>query len=365
MHIILKEKYCYLFAQLVNWKEEGSALVRLALYTGEENPHVRQRHVHELSGKNCDKMTGICEMVVDGSTQYTAQFQNLGIIHIARREVKEIIKQRKKHGLIENLRHRRPNCTLEEIRQSITPTDLKKIDEEAEEEAKMDLNKVVLRFQAFKFDEKLRIYRPITPYVDSVPVVNLKNATTGELKIVRMSECSAPCTGGTEVWMLVEKVNKSKIKIKFFEIDADGNEVWSSYGDFSEADVHHQYAIVFRTPPYRYRNLRSSVRVKVQLERVNDRETDTSEPRDFTYYPESRKRLCPYSEEVEVEDAEDFHHIRGGQAKRLRQGSNEPLDLSDGNSGRPTEMYTDILDMLVYSSGEGMHYYSNKTYSVI
>lgn len=47
-------------------------LVRLALYTGEENTNLRRRHVHELSGKNCDKNTGICEMVVDHTTDYTA-----------------------------------------------------------------------------------------------------------------------------------------------------------------------------------------------------------------------------------------------------------------------------------------------------
>lgn len=42
-----------------------------------------------------------------------------------------------------------------------------------------------------------------------------ENASTGELKIVRMSECSAPCTGGTEVWMLVEKVKKCKSLLEF------------------------------------------------------------------------------------------------------------------------------------------------------
>ena len=41
-----------------------------------------------------------------------------------------------------------------------------------------------------------------------------ENASTGELKIVRMSACSAPCTGNTEIWMLVEKVRKSKKYLK-------------------------------------------------------------------------------------------------------------------------------------------------------
>lgn len=55
------------------------------------------------------------------------RFQNLGIVHIAKREVKDIISQRKKAELIEHARLRRPQCTTEEIRQSITPTDMKKV----------------------------------------------------------------------------------------------------------------------------------------------------------------------------------------------------------------------------------------------
>lgn len=48
------------------------------------------------------------------------------------------------------------------------------IDDEAEEEAKsMDLNKVVLRFQAFHYDKNIENYRPITLPVDSEVVFNL------------------------------------------------------------------------------------------------------------------------------------------------------------------------------------------------
>ncbi|XP_018017576.1 uncharacterized protein LOC108674175 isoform X2 [Hyalella azteca] len=312
--------------KLAKWSD-GPAVVRLALYTGEDNPNQRRRHVHELSGKNCDKDTGMCEVVVDHTTDYTATFQNLGIIHIAKRDVKDIIRQRKKAELIEHARLRRPHCTQEEIRQSITPTDLKKFDEEAEEIAKaMDLNKVVLRFQAFQYDTTHACYRPITRAVDSELVVNLKNASTGELKIVRISQCSAPCTGGTEVWMLVEKVKKTNIKIRFFECDADGNEVWSAYGEFSEADVHHQYAIIFRTPPYHSTNLRSPAHVKIQLERPNDR--DISEPRDFTYYPSNRKRQSPFMESARLDEDEDYPQGGGDRTKRMCHGSyTEPLDL--------------------------------------
>lgn len=52
------------------------------------------------------------------------------------------------------------------------------IDEEADEEAKsMDLNKVVLRFQAFQYDKSIEAYRPITLPVDSDIVYNLSEST--------------------------------------------------------------------------------------------------------------------------------------------------------------------------------------------
>jgi nuclear factor NF-kappa-B p105 subunit len=35
------------------------------------------------------------------------------------------------------------------------------------------------------------------------------------------------------------------IRIRFYEVDEDGNEVWEDYGRFNELDVHHQYAIAF------------------------------------------------------------------------------------------------------------------------
>lgn len=36
------------------------------------------------------------------------------------------------------------------------------------------------------------------------------------------------------------------VHIKFFELDENDREVWKAYGEFADADVHHQYAIVFR-----------------------------------------------------------------------------------------------------------------------
>jgi len=76
------------------------------------------------------------------------------------------------------------------------------------------------------------------------------------------------------------------IRIKFFELDDEDNEVWCDYGKFSELDVHHQYAIVFRTPPYRDTEIDKTVDVFLQLYRPTD--GDCSEPIKFAYKPSDK-----------------------------------------------------------------------------
>lgn len=67
------------------------------------------------------------------------------------------------------------------------------------------------------------------------------------------------------------------IEVRFFQ------DSWEGKGTFSQADVHRQVAIVFRTPPYRDANISEPIRVKMQLRRPSDREV--SEPVDFQYLP--------------------------------------------------------------------------------
>ncbi|XP_066951196.1 nuclear factor NF-kappa-B p105 subunit-like isoform X4 [Macrobrachium rosenbergii] len=345
-----KNKAAFPTVKLAKWNS-GPAVIRLMLYTAEENVNQRKRHVHELSGKNCDKETGICEVVVDEKCDYTAQFQNLGIIHIAKRDTREIIMRRKREELVAHLRLRKPQHSVEEICRSITQADLKRIDEEADEEAKsMDLNKVTLRFQAYQYDKNIERYRPITLPVDSDIVYNLKNATTGELKIVRMSACSAPCTGGTEIWLLVEKVRRNNVQVKFFELDNNDREVWTAYGEFSDSDVHHQYAIVFRTPRYRFTNLNTAVRVKVQLERPTDR--DTSEPLDFTYMPDSLKRSRIHLETA-LEEGKGSYNDPPSKRFNFNPYDSQAIDLSNNKcNGRGQEDSMPTPDILEFLAGE-------------
>lgn len=71
--------------------------------------------------------------------------------------------------------------------------------------------------------------------------------------------------------------------MRFYEQNDDGSDGWEAFGVFTEADVHHQYGIVLKTPPYKKLTIDSRVTVKVQLFRPRD--GSKSEPLDFEYKP--------------------------------------------------------------------------------
>lgn len=58
---------------------------------------------------------------------------------------------------------------------------------------------------------------------------------------------------------------------------------WEGRADFSQADVHRQVAIVFKTPPYEDLEITEPVTVNVFLQRLTD--GVCSEPLPFTYLP--------------------------------------------------------------------------------
>lgn len=119
----------------------------------------------------------------------------------------------------------------------------------------------------------------------------MKSALTGEVKICRLSAAVSSAEGGDDLFLLVEKVNKKNIKVRFFQ-ENNGETVWEDWGRFSETDVHHQYAIALRTPPYINKDIEHVVDVQIQL--VRDSDKDASIPMPFKYKPRhavsSRKR---------------------------------------------------------------------------
>nr|BBA16885.1 AG-p65 [synthetic construct] len=109
-----------------------------------------------------------------------------------------------------------------------------------------------------------------------------QGGSTAELKICRVNRNSGSCLGGDEIFLLCDKVQKEDIEVYF---TGPG---WEARGSFSQADVHRQVAIVFRTPPYADPSLQAPVRVSMQLRRPSDREL--SEPMEFQYLPDTDDR---------------------------------------------------------------------------
>ncbi|KAG7314122.1 hypothetical protein KOW79_022618 [Hemibagrus wyckioides] len=223
----------------------GPIRVRISLVT-KNQPY--KPHPHELVGKDCKH--GYYE--ADLPERRIHSFQNLGIQCVKKKDVPEAI-----------------SCRLQTQNNPFNIPEAKVWEEE------YDLNAVRLCFQATITLATGELY-PLTPVV-SQPIYDNRAPNTAELKICRVNRNSGSCRGGDEIFLLCDKVQKEDIEVRFFR------DSWESKGSFSQADVHRQVAIVFRTPPYCDTNLTEPVRVKMQLRRPSDREV--SEPMDFQYLP--------------------------------------------------------------------------------
>ncbi|XP_026673518.1 nuclear factor NF-kappa-B p110 subunit isoform X2 [Ceratina calcarata] len=261
--------------KLNNYSE--SAIIRCTLFTSDEELRIPHAHrlIRRVGGVDYDDP----HIEISSENDHIATFNGMAIIHTAKKNVKDEIIRKLQRQFLEERRKQNPNATLN-IR------DTAEIKTKAESYHKfVNLNSVALCFEAFISDGNGIMSRIADP-VYSNTINNLKSALTGELKICRINKLTSSVEGQEEIFMLVEKVGKKNIKIKFFELNSENNEIWSAYGTFSELDVHHQYAIVFRTPAYRDLNITSPRKVYIQLERPSD--GDISEPLQFTYKPSDR-----------------------------------------------------------------------------
>uniref|UniRef100_A0A9J8B9M6 V-rel avian reticuloendotheliosis viral oncogene homolog A n=1 Tax=Cyprinus carpio carpio TaxID=630221 RepID=A0A9J8B9M6_CYPCA len=223
----------------------GPLRVRISLVT-KNQPY--KPHPHELVGKDCKH--GYYE--ADLQERRIHSFQNLGIQCVKKKDVGDAV-----------------SCRLQ------TQNNPFNIPEPKIWEEEYDLNAVRLCVQVSITLPSGELY-PLEPVV-SQPIYDNRAPNTAELKICRVNRNCGSCRGGDEIFLLCDKVQKEDIEVRFFQ------DSWESKGSFSQADVHRQVAIVFRTPPYHDPNLTEPVRVKMQLRRPSDREV--SEAVDFQYLP--------------------------------------------------------------------------------
>ncbi|NWQ95298.1 NFKB2 factor, partial [Burhinus bistriatus] len=241
----------------------GMARIEVDLVTHSDPPRV---HAHSLVGKQCNE-AGNCVVIV-GPKDMTAQFSNLGVLHVTKKNMMEIMKEKLKQQKMRNRSHLLTEAEQREI--ELEAKELKKV---------MDLSIVRLRFTAYLRDSSGNFTLALQPVI-SDPIHDSKSPGASNLKISRMDKTAGSVRGGDEVYLLCDKVQKDDIEVRFYEDDENG---WQAFGDFSPTDVHKQYAIVFRTPPYHKPKIDRPVTVFLQLKRK--RGGDVSDSKQFTYYP--------------------------------------------------------------------------------
>ncbi|KAI5623109.1 BICD family-like cargo adapter 1 isoform X3 [Silurus asotus] len=254
----------------------GPARIVVQLVTNSKQPHL---HAHSLVGKQCDKGVCVAELQPKDSSM---SFPNLGILHVTKKNVSKTLEERMSeayrlgynYGVV-------IHPEIDSFQGDYHQRNL--ICNAAANQAKeMDLSVVRLMFTAFLPDSEGGFTRRLEPVI-SEPIYDSKAPNASNLKIVRMDRTAGCVTGGEEVYLLCDKVQKDDIQVRFYEDDETGI-VWEALGDFSPTDVHRQFAIVFKTPKYRDLNLQKPISVFVQLKRKSDNET--SEPKPFTYHPQ-------------------------------------------------------------------------------
>ncbi|KFB39849.1 Dorsal isoform 1-B [Anopheles sinensis] len=289
----------------------GRAVVVVSCVTkGEPNESPEEAkykpHPHNLVGKEgCKK--GVCTVEINCNTM-AYQFNNLGIQCVKKKDVEEALR----------------------LRQEIRVDPFRTGFGHAKEPGSIDLNAVRLCFQVFlEGPTKGRFTEPLTPVVSDV--IYDKKAMS-DLIICRLSDCTAPVSGGKEIILLCEKVVKEDIRVRFFE--KKGNiTVWQGYGEFTHTDVHKQVAISFRTPTYRAMDVTDPVKVYVQLERPSD--GAQSDARDFLFTPldSGRRRFSTLHRDLMKNDTPENQLFK----RILLEGSNRsgPEPVKRDANGQP------------------------------
>uniref|UniRef100_A0A8C5R8E9 Nuclear factor kappa B subunit 2 n=1 Tax=Leptobrachium leishanense TaxID=445787 RepID=A0A8C5R8E9_9ANUR len=295
-----KGKKTYPTVKIFNYV--GLAKIEVDLVTHTDPPRV---HAHSLVGKAANE-DGIYVTDV-GPKDMTAQFNNLGIVHVTKKSQIEILKEKMRQQIIRNRMGKG----------TVTEPEEKKIEQEVKELKKVtDLSIVRLRFTAYLPDSTGAYTLPLKPVISN-PIHDSKSPGASNLRISRMDKTAGSVKGGDEVYLLCDKVQKDDIEVRFYEDDENS---WEDLGVFAPTDVHKQYAIVFRTPPYRQQKIDRPVTVFLQLRRR--RGGDVSDSKQFTYYPVEQDK-----EEVERKRRKEiptFNHYHGGGA---------PLGGAGGGTG--------------------------------
>ncbi|XP_036406863.1 nuclear factor NF-kappa-B p105 subunit-like [Megalops cyprinoides] len=323
------------YPQVKVYNYQGPARVVVQLITSSKDAHL---HAHSLVGKQCDKGVCIAELQPKDSS---ISFPNLGILHVTKKNVSKTLEERMTEAFRMGYNH---GVTIHPdidclpavgcFPRELTEHQKSLIASAAQSQSRvMDLSVVHLMFTAFLPDSDGGFTRRLDPII-SDPIYDSKAPNASNLKIVRMDRTAGSVTGGEEVYLLCDKVQKDDIQVRFYEDDESGL-AWEAFGDFSPTDVHRQFAIVFKTPKYRDLHLQKPISVFVQLKRKSDNET--SEPKPFTYHPQViDKEEVQRKRQKTLPNFQDFGPPGGGGGMYRGGGPGPGAGSGPGAGGGPS-----------------------------
>ncbi|KAL8219767.1 UNVERIFIED_CONTAM: hypothetical protein K2H54_033248, partial [Gekko kuhli] len=260
-------------------------------------------HPHSLVGKDCHD--GLCEVTLKPRTNPKHSFNNLGIQCVKKKDIEDSIERKLHLG--------------------IDPFNAGSLKNHQE----VDMNVVRICFQA-SYKDTMGEIRRLSPVL-SEPIFDKKSTNTSELKIYRMNKEYGSCAGGEELYLLCDKVQKEDISVVFRK------DSWEGKADFSQADVHRQIAIVFKTPPYQHLDIAEPVEVEVYLRRLTD--SVSSDPISFLYLPKdndtyrvNKKRKQGMPDVLEELSGPDPHGIEA-KRKKKKPGYMDHFSLTPSTAG--------------------------------
>ncbi|XP_014776042.1 nuclear factor NF-kappa-B p105 subunit isoform X2 [Octopus bimaculoides] len=311
-----KSKRTYPTVQILNYK--GPALFVVSLVTDDPEPYL---HAHELVGKNCSK--GICTIEVPSTNNPICKLQNIGVMHVTKRKVIDILKERILESMI--LKKRIDSGNVNDTSINADEIEIHAAEESARNQGKnMSLNVVRLNFQAYLYSKEDNKFSILLPSIVSNPVFDSKSLHAANLKIIRMDKYSGYCTGNEEVYLLCDRISRDDICVVFSE-NENSPDQWRALADFGATDIHKQYAIVFKTPPYHNIHISKPIQVNIRLEKPSNNET--SEAMIFTYYPK-----CPDDNELNIKRSKTLVKING-----------QPTSSSDDDNSEETHSHENSL----------------------
>ncbi|KAJ8675532.1 hypothetical protein QAD02_011318, partial [Eretmocerus hayati] len=219
---------------------------------------------------------GPIDIAVSRLNNYTAKFDNMSIILVKGVKKNFGMRRTKNTGEQDERNVKKRSSTMLKLEKAqITSRGNKS-------QKSMNSHNVSLCFQGYykKIDGSLY---PLTDPVYSRPIGNSRNVSTGKLSIERMLNPTGSCEGGDSVSLMVDKVDKDNIQVRFCELDNENKEIWNGEGEFVPTDIFQRCVIQVRTPPYHDLGITQPKQAFIYLFRPSDGRVSGMRP--FLYKP--------------------------------------------------------------------------------